>query len=194
MKNIGKTLALMTLAPVVLTMAGCGSDAEPVEKTASGATVSDDSLKAILDGNDGLSAFKSITDNSELEAMLESGTPYTIFAPNNAALGKLPGDGLAALGKDDMKAQATELVRAHMVPGTILQADIENAVKAGGKAVTMKSFGDTTLTFTRDGDTIKIAGDNGTSATLVPGGSGGKKGSVLVIDGLLLPVGVAPKN
>ncbi len=194
MKNIGKTLALMTLAPVVLTMAGCGSDAEPVEKTASGATISDDSLKAILDGNDGLSAFKSISDNSELEAMLESGTPYTIFAPNNAALGKLPGDGLAALGKDDMKAQATELVRAHMVPGTILQADIENAVKAEGKAVTMKSFGDTTLTFTRDGGSIKIAADNGTSATLVPGGSGGKKGSVIVIDGLLLPVGAAPKN
>ncbi len=188
MKNFAKTLALMTLAPVALTMAGCGSDAAPVEKTASGTTISDDSLNAILDGNDGLSAFKDIADNSELKAMLESGTPYTIFAPNNAALGKLPKDDLAALGKDDMKAQATELVRAHMVPGTVLQSDIENAVKAGGKAATMKSFGDTTLTFARDGDKISITGDNGTSANLLVGGSGGKKGSVLIVDGLLLPV------
>ena len=188
MQNFAKTLAFITLAPVALTMAGCGSDAAPVEKTASGATISDDSLKAILDGNEGLSAFRGIADNSELEAMLESGTPYTIFAPNDAALGKLAKDDLAALGTDDMKAQATELVRAHMVPGTVLQSDIESAVKAGGKAVTMKSFGDTTLTFTREGDTIKISGDNGTSANLLAGGSGGKKGSVLVIDGLLLPV------
>ena len=188
MKNIGKTLVLMTLVPVALTMAGCGNDAQPVEKTATGATISDDSLKAILDGNDNLSAFKGIADNSELEGLLEGGTPYTLFAPNNAALDKLPKDDLAALGKADMKAQATELVRAHMVPGTILQTDIEKAVKAGGKAVTMKSFGDTVLTFTREGDNIRITGDNGTSATLLPGGSGGKKGSVLVIDGLLLPV------
>lgn len=188
MKNICKTLALMTFVPVALTMAGCGNDAQPVVKTATGATISDDSLKDLLDGNDGLSAFGSIAANSELEGMLESGTPYTIFAPNNAALVKLPKDDIAALGEDNMKAQATELVRAHMVPGTILQADIEKAVKAGGKAVTMKSFGDTTLTFTRDGDTIRITGDNGTSANLLPGGSGGKKGSVLLIDSLLLPV------
>lgn len=188
MKNIGKNLAIIAFMPLTLTVTGCGSDTAPVEKTASGATISDDSLTAILDGNDGLSAFKDIADNSELEAMLESGTPYTIFAPNDAALGKLPKDDLAALGTDAMKAQATELVRAHMVPGTVLQSDIENAVKAGGKAVTMKSYGDTTLTFTREGDMIKITGDNGTSANLLAGGSGGKKGSVLVIDGLLLPV------
>ncbi len=188
MKNIGKTLALMTLAPVALTMAGCGNDAAPVEKTASGASISDDSLSSLLDGNDDLSAFNGVADNSELEAMLESGTPYTIFAPNNAAIGKLPADDVAALGKEDMKAQATEMVRAHMVPGTVLQSDIDKAVKSGGTAVTMKSFGDTTLTFTREGDTIKITGDNGTTANLLAGGSGGKKGSVLVIDGLLLPV------
>lgn len=194
MKKIGKTLAFIALAPIALTMAGCGNDAEPVEKTASGATISDDSLKGVLDGNDDLSAFGSIAAHSELEGLLDGGTPYTLFAPNNAAMGKLPKDELAALGKADMKAQATELVRAHMVPGTILQADIEKAVKAGGKAVTMKSFGDTVLTFTREGDTIRITGDNGTSATLLPGGSGGKKGSVLVIDGLLLPVGSDAKS
>lgn len=194
MKNIGKTLALMAFVPVALTMAGCGNDAQPEEKTATGATVSDDSLTDLLDGNDGLTAFGRIAANSELEGLLDGGTPYTLFAPNNAALSKLPKDDLAALSEDNMKAQATELVRAHMVPGTILQSDIEKAVKAGGKPVTMKSFGDTTLTFTREGNTIKIAGDNGTSATLVPGGSGGKKGSVLAIDGLLLPVGSEPAS
>ena len=52
MKNIGKTLTLMTLAPLMLTMAGCGSDAEPVEKTANGTTVSDDSLKAMMSSGD----------------------------------------------------------------------------------------------------------------------------------------------
>lgn len=194
MNIIGKTLALMALVPVALTIAGCGNNAEPVEKTAAGATISDDSLTAILDSNDALSGFNEIAGNSELEGLLAGGTPYTIFAPNNAALGKLPKDDLSALGEDNMKAQATELVRAHMVPGTILRADIEKAIKAGGKSITMKSFGDTTLTFTREGEAIKVTGDNGTSANLVPGGSGGKKGSVLVIDGLLLPVGADAKS
>ena len=96
MNIIGKTLALMALVPVALTIAGCGNNAEPVEKTAAGATISDDSLTAILDSNDALSGFNEIADNSELEGLLAGGTPYTIFAPNNAALGKLPKDDLSA--------------------------------------------------------------------------------------------------
>jgi uncharacterized surface protein with fasciclin (FAS1) repeats len=85
---------------------------------------------------------------SGLAATLSGEGPFTLFAPNDAAFEKLPKATLKKLLKPENKAALQQVLKNHVLSGTVLSKDIkagnvttlagsEVAVKINGKKVTV---------------------------------------------------------
>ncbi len=85
---------------------------------------------------------------SGLAATLSGEGPFTLFAPNDAAFEKLPKATLKKLLKPENKAALQQVLKNHLLSGTVLSKDIkagnvttlaggEVAVKINGKKVTV---------------------------------------------------------
>jgi len=76
---------------------------------------------------------------------------FTVFAPTDAAFAKLPAGTVESLLKPENKARLTAILTYHVVPGTVMAADVVKlkqaktvngqmiAVKANGEAVTINN-------------------------------------------------------
>ncbi len=65
---------------------------------------------------------KLLTDAGLVETLKGAG-PFTVFAPTDEAFAAVPAETLAALGAD--KALLTKVLTYHVVPGTVMAADIK---------------------------------------------------------------------
>src|SRR6476619_2846062 len=65
---------------------------------------------------------------------LEGKGPFTVFAPTNAAFGKLPAGTVDTLVKPENKAMLTKILTYHVVPGRVTAAQIA-AMAARNKGV-----------------------------------------------------------
>lgn len=130
-----------------------------------------------------LAAAKSVG----LDKTLAGPGPYTVFVPGDAAFDKLPAGALDALLKPDAREQLTGVLTYHILPGTILAADIAKAIDNGkGKAV-MATMGGKTLTAVKEGDKIVLTDAAGTKATITGADDKRSNGVVHRIDSVLMP-------
>lgn len=112
---------------------------------------------------------------AELVDALSNAGPFTVFAPTNAAFDKVPKETLAALMKDDKKADLQNILQYHVYVGNLQ----ENFMQDGQ---TFNQVNGSNITITKkDGKTII----NGT-ATII-GTVKASNGIIHVIDGVLLP-------
>ena len=164
----------------VLALAACGQG----EKAAvDGAAVVEPSSRSLADSLGGNPRLAQVAGVSGLGDVLKGVGPYTVFAPDDAALATLGDMGAG----DGAKAQAAQLLRAHIVPGALTRADIGAALdRAGGKPVQMRTMAEGLLTFTRDGQAIRVSADNGASAALSGNETLASNGVVQPVDGLLV--------
>ena len=110
-----------------------------------------------------------------------------MLVPDDAAFGKLPAGTLDALSKPDSRAQLTGVLTYHILPGTILAADIAKAIDNGkGKAV-LATMNGATLTATKDGDKIVLTDAAGTKAVIAGVEDKRSNGAVHQIDAVLMP-------
>src|SRR6266853_6713080 len=66
---------------------------------------------------------------------LQGPGPFTVFAPTNAAFGKLPAGTVDTLLMTENKGTLTKVLTYHVVPGKLDASDLSKAIKAGhGKA------------------------------------------------------------
>src|ERR1700739_3711102 len=80
---------------------------------------------------------------------LEGKGPFTVFAPTNAAFGKLPAGTVDTLVKPENKATLTKILTYHVVPGKFDASDLSD-----GKV--LKTVQGEELTVKRSGDEIMI--------------------------------------
>src|SRR3978361_1544993 len=76
-----------------------------------------------------------------LVGTLESKGPFTVFAPTNAAFGKLPSGTVDTLVKPENKATLTKILTYHVVPGKLEASDLKDGMKlktAEGEELTGK--------------------------------------------------------
>lgn len=114
-----------------------------------------------------------------MTAALQGPGPYTLLVPSDAALARA-GD----LGRD--KDRLAKLISAHVLPGTMMAADIERAAAARGGKAQLATMAGSTLTATRQGDRIVLAGPGGARVAITGSESFGN-GVLHQIDGLLPP-------
>ena len=72
---------------------------------------------------------------------LEGKGPFTVFAPTNAAFGKLPAGTVDNLVKPENKATLTKILTYHVVPGKLEASDLTDGKKlktAEGEELTVK--------------------------------------------------------
>lgn len=75
---------------------------------------------------------------------LKGAGPFTVFAPTDEAFAKLPKATLDELLKPENKAKLTAILAYHVVPGSVLAADVvklSNAATVNGQRVDIKTSG-----------------------------------------------------
>jgi uncharacterized surface protein with fasciclin (FAS1) repeats len=124
-----------------------------------------------------------------MERVLSGKEPYTLLAPTDAALNNLPAGSLDGLDRPERKAEITALLRAHILPGTILAADLARAVESGGGKATVATMAGQPLTITREGEGFRIATGGGRGALVTGTEQPARNGVIHQIDTVLTPAG-----
>ena len=111
---------------------------------------------------------------------LEGKGPFTVFAPTNAAFGKLPAGTVDTLVKPENKATLTKILTYHVVPGKLEASDLTDGKK-------LKTVQGEELTVKHDGDKIMIIDAKGDSSTITIKNVNQSNGVIQVVDTVLMP-------
>ncbi len=118
---------------------------------------------------------------------LASPGPFTVFAPTNAAFGKLPAGTVDTLLKPENKGTLTAVLTYHVVPGTLTAADLAaNAQANGGKATLATVQGAKLTVWGKDGKWY-VTDAKGGKAQITIADVKQSNGVIHVVDGVLLP-------
>jgi uncharacterized surface protein with fasciclin (FAS1) repeats len=180
-----------SLAAALIFVAACdsaGNKAADANVPAEAADAAGDSTIAEgLAGTSSDSKFLAAAKSVGLDKTLAGPGPYTVLVPGDAAFDKLPAGALDGLMKPESRAQLTGVLTYHILPGTILAADIAKAIDNGkGKAI-LATMGGGTLTATREGGNIVLTDAAGTKATVTKADEKHSNGVVHHIDTVLVP-------
>jgi uncharacterized surface protein with fasciclin (FAS1) repeats len=183
-----KLLALASAAAVALT--ACQKDGAADSNTTAPANASAEAptgtlAEAIASGNNG--KFREAVRAAGLEATLHGPGPYTVLVPSDAAFAKLPAGSVEGLMKPEAKGDLTTVLTYHILPGTILVADLNRAVDNGGGKAVLATMAGKTLTATRDGQNIVLTDEAGNKATITGAEKAAGNGVVHEVDAVLLP-------
>ncbi|MBB5052111.1 putative surface protein with fasciclin (FAS1) repeats [Afipia massiliensis] len=111
---------------------------------------------------------------------LSSKGPFTVFAPTNAAFGKLPAGTVDTLVKPESKATLTKILTYHVVPGKLSAADLTDGKKlttVEGEALTVKL----------DGKKVWLIDAKGGKSAVTIADVNQSNGVIHVVDTVLMP-------
>lgn len=111
---------------------------------------------------------------------LSSKGPFTVFAPTNAAFGKLPAGTVDTLVKPENKATLTKILTYHVVPGKLEASDLTDGKK-------LKTVEGEELTIKKSGDSVMIVDAKGGSSTVTIPNVNQSNGVIHVVDTVLMP-------
>jgi uncharacterized surface protein with fasciclin (FAS1) repeats len=115
-----------------------------------------------------------------LVATLEGPGPFTVFAPTNAAFGKLPKGTVESLVKPENKATLTKILTYHVVPGKLEASDLTD-----GKMLT--TVEGEQLTVHNSGGSISIVDAKGGVSRVTIPNVNQSNGVIHVVNSVLLP-------
>lgn len=93
--------------------------------------------------NDAFSTLVAAVKAADLVDTLKSEGPFTVFAPTNEAFAKLPEGTMETLLMPENKDQLVAILTYHVVPGTVMAAEVINLTKATtvqGQDLTIKAM------------------------------------------------------
>jgi uncharacterized surface protein with fasciclin (FAS1) repeats len=118
---------------------------------------------------------------------LSGAGPFTVFAPTNAAFGKLPSGTVDGLVKPEMKMTLQKVLTFHVVSGRMTAADISKAIQSGGGKAMLKTVSGGTLTATMAGATLMLTDEKGGMSHVTIGDVMQSNGVIHVVDTVLMP-------
>jgi uncharacterized surface protein with fasciclin (FAS1) repeats len=164
-KNIAVTIA----GSIALTFATTSVAQESADAPAANNTV-----VAVALGNEDFSTLVTALTAADLVEALGGEGPFTVFAPNNAAFGKLPPATLESLLQPENKGQLAKILTSHVVPGKVMAADVTT-----GEVTTLSGE---KIQVVKDGDTVTFGGANVIAADI-----DASNGVIHVIDTVVVP-------
>ena len=170
----------------LLTLTGCGEKANDEAAAPTEAAEKAAGDNTIAAGLGDASKFAAAAKAAGLDATLSGPGPYTVLVPADAAFDKMPAGALDTLMKPEARADLTAVLTYHILPGTMLSADIAKAVDAGNGKAQLPTMAGGTLTATKEGDAIVIADAAGTKGRLT-GEDQRSNGVIHRIDSVLMP-------
>lgn len=113
--------------------------------------------------------------------------PFTVFAPTNAAFGKLPAGTVETLTQPANRAALTKILTYHVVSGRVTAADLAAQIQAGGGTATLTTVQGATLTATQAGGNVVITDAGGGTSTVTIADVLQSNGVIHVVDTVLMP-------
>jgi uncharacterized surface protein with fasciclin (FAS1) repeats len=175
-------ISVLAVAVVPLIIAACGtssastSSSSPMSTAASPA-MSPAATADIVDTAVAAGKFTTLAKALQAAGLvdaLKGPGPFTVFAPTDAAFAKLPAGTLATL-LESPKGELTRILTYHVVPGTVMAADITDGMTA-------KTLQGATLKFTIKDGKVYVNDAQVTTADVLA-----SNGVIHVIDGVLIP-------
>jgi uncharacterized surface protein with fasciclin (FAS1) repeats len=111
---------------------------------------------------------------------LESKGPFTVFAPTNAAFGKLPAGTVDTLVKPENKGTLTKILTYHVVPGKLAASDLKDGMK-------LKTAEGEELSVKHQGDKVWIIDAKGGQSMVTISNVNQSNGVIHVVDTVLMP-------
>ena len=119
---------------------------------------------------------------------LKSAGPFTVFAPTNAAFGKLPAGTVETLVKPENKATLTKILTYHVVAGKLDSKAIMKAIKAGNGVATLTTVSGGKLTAKMNGEhNVILTDEKGGMANISVYDVYQSNGVIHSIDTVLMP-------
>jgi uncharacterized surface protein with fasciclin (FAS1) repeats len=118
---------------------------------------------------------------------LQSAGPFTVFAPTDAAFGKLPAGTVDNLVKPENKEALTGVLTYHVVPGRISSKDLAQWVKKGNGSYEMTTVQGGKLWVVAKDNKLWLKDEKGGMAAVSIADVGQSNGVIHVVDGVLLP-------
>ena len=122
-----------------------------------------------------------------LVGTLEGKGPFTVFAPTNAAFGKLPEGTVDTLVKPENKATLTKILTYHVVPGRLDSEALDRDIKKGDGKATLKTVAGDELTITGSGKDLMVTDDKGNTAEVTIADVYQSNGVIQVVNKVLMP-------
>ncbi len=134
-----------------------------------------------------LTTLVSAAKGADLIATLSGPGPYTVFAPDNDAFGRLAPGMVDALMKPVNKATLARLLTYHVVPGIITLDELNQRVKAGGGRAILATVEGEPLTVTNPDGAILLTDVNGNTSHIEMPDLRQSNGIVHVVNAVLIP-------
>ena len=200
-RALGAAAMLVVVASV--TAACSNSTAEPVKTEAAAPPMMAAEQSSVMVGGAAMYPTKNIVENAVNSAdhttlvaavkaaglveTLSSPGPFTVFAPTNAAFGKLPAGTVETLVKPENKATLTKILTYHVVAGKMGAADILAAIDAGGGKATLTTVQGETLTATKTAAGVQLTDAKGGKSMVTIADVNQSNGVIHVVDTVLMP-------
>ena len=118
---------------------------------------------------------------------LNGAGPFTVFAPTNAAFGKLPAGTVDTLVKPENKATLTKILTYHVVPGKWSAADLMKKIRDGGGKAMLTTVEGGTLTASMMGNRVMLTDEKGGMAHVTQADVMQSNGVIHVTDAVSMP-------
>jgi uncharacterized surface protein with fasciclin (FAS1) repeats len=166
--------------------AAADSQAAPA-KTASDPAPSSSNIGATLVGSADHSTLVQGLKGAGIAETLNGAGPYTVFAPTNAAFQKLPPGAAQSMMQPASKAQLTQLLTYHIVPGLVTAKDLAGSIERGGGKAQLATIAGGTLTVSQSEGAIIVTDGKGGQARVTRPDMMQSNGVVHVLDAVLMP-------
>jgi uncharacterized surface protein with fasciclin (FAS1) repeats len=118
---------------------------------------------------------------------LSSPGPFTVFAPTNAAFGKLPAGTVDSLVMPDHKDQLAQILTYHVVPGRLTASDIAAKIRAGHGTATFTTVEGEPLMARMQGKWLVLTDAKGGMSRVTTADVMQSNGVIHVVDTVLMP-------
>jgi uncharacterized surface protein with fasciclin (FAS1) repeats len=118
---------------------------------------------------------------------LEGPGPFTVFAPTNEAFASLPSGTVNTLMEPEHKAQLTNILTYHVVPGRYDKATLEQDIKNAGGRVSLKTVEGGLLIVSDSDGTLNITDEKGNTAAVTVPDVFQSNGVIMVVNKVLMP-------
>jgi uncharacterized surface protein with fasciclin (FAS1) repeats len=185
-----KLIAALVAGAAVAMAGGTYASAEMMEKTVmvGGAAMypSKNIVQNAVNSKDHTTLVAAVQAAGLVDTLASPG-PFTVFAPTNAAFGKLPAGTVDALVKPENKGTLTKVLTYHVVPGRLSAADLTAKAKAGGGKAMLKTAEGESLTVSSKNGALWITDAKGGMSKVTIANVNQSNGVIHVVDTVLMP-------
>lgn len=122
-----------------------------------------------------------------VDAALASPGPFTVFAPDNDAFGRLAPGTMDTLLKPENKATLAKILNYHVVSGKLDAVTLKKQIESAGGTLTLTTVAGQPLTAGLENGAITLTDANGTKAYVTTYDVNQSNGVFHVVNGVLVP-------